>query len=68
MEVQLRSEVQAVHGDTHLTAIDIRDASKVVHHMTGSLFVFIGGDSETEWLPAKIARDALKVPESVPNN
>jgi thioredoxin reductase (NADPH) len=57
--VQLRSEVQAVYGDTHLIAIDIRDASKAVRrHDCGGLFVFIGADAETEWLPADIARDA----------
>ena len=57
--VRLRSEVQAVHGDTHLTAIDIRDASKAVHrHDCDGLFVFIGADAETAWLPGEIARDA----------
>ena len=47
--VQLRSEVVAAHGDTHLTAIDIRDgASKAVRrHDCGGLFVFIGADAET---------------------
>ncbi len=60
--VQLRSEVQAVYGDTHLTAIDIRDnATKTVaRHDCGGLFVFIGADAETDWLPAEIARDAHK--------
>ena len=59
IEVLLRSEVQAVYGDTHLTAIDIRDASKEVRrHDCGGLFVFIGADAETGWLPAEIARDA----------
>jgi thioredoxin reductase (NADPH) len=57
--VQLRSEVQAVYGDTHLTAIDIRDASKAVRrHDCNGLFVFIGADAETAWLPTEIARDA----------
>jgi thioredoxin reductase (NADPH) len=57
--VHLRSEVLAVYGDTHLTAIDIRDASKAVRrHDCGGLFVFIGADAETEWLPTEIARDA----------
>jgi thioredoxin reductase (NADPH) len=57
--VQLRSEVEAVHGDTHLAAIDIRDANKTTHrHDCDGLFVFIGADAETEWLPAEIARDA----------
>ena len=59
IEVLLGSEVQAVHGDTHLTAIDIRDAGKEVRrHDCGGLFVFIGADAETEWLPTEIARDA----------
>jgi thioredoxin reductase (NADPH) len=59
IEVLLRSEVQAVHGATHLTAIDISDASKeVARHECGGLFVFIGADAETEWLPTEIARDA----------
>jgi thioredoxin reductase (NADPH) len=57
--VQLRSEIHAVHGDTHLTAIDVRDsASKEVRqYHCGALFIFIGADAETEWLPADIARD-----------
>jgi thioredoxin reductase (NADPH) len=57
---QLRSEIQAVYGDTHLTAVDIHDrASKEVRrHDCGGLFVFIGADAETQWLPAEIARDA----------
>ena len=58
--VQLGSEVVAAHGETHLTAIDIRDgASAEVHrHESGGLFIFIGADAETGWLPAEIARDA----------
>jgi len=57
--VQLRSEVHAVHGDSHLTSIEIRDNSKgtVDRHDCGGLFVFIGADAETEWLPAEIACD-----------
>lgn len=55
-----RSEIHAVYGDTQLTAIDIRDraTSQVQRHDTGGLFIFIGADAETEWLPADIARDA----------
>ncbi|HEY4404516.1 MAG TPA: FAD-dependent oxidoreductase [Xanthobacteraceae bacterium] len=58
--VQLRSEIHAVHGDTNLTAIDIRDSAskEVSRHDCGGLFIFIGADAETEWLPAGIARDA----------
>jgi thioredoxin reductase (NADPH) len=58
--VQLQSEIHAVYGDTHLTAIDIREStSKIVHRYDcGGLFVFIGADADTEWLPSAIARDA----------
>jgi thioredoxin reductase (NADPH) len=57
---QLRSEVVAAHGDTHLTAIDIRDGASatVSRHECGGLFIFIGADAETGWLPTDIARDA----------
>jgi thioredoxin reductase (NADPH) len=58
--VRLRSEVVGAYGDTHLTAIDVRDASNeaVRRHDCGALFVFIGADAETAWLPEEIARDA----------
>jgi thioredoxin reductase (NADPH) len=60
VSVQLRSEVVAAYGDTSLTAIDVRDHARgtVVRQGCGGLFVFIGADAETEWLPAEIARDA----------
>jgi len=60
VEVELRSEVVAAHGDTHLTAIDVRDggSAKVRRQESGGLFVFIGADAQTGWLPAEIARDA----------
>ena len=60
VEIRLRSEVHAVHGDTHLTAIDIRDTEtrEVRRHDCGGLFIFIGADAETGWLPADIVRDA----------
>jgi thioredoxin reductase (NADPH) len=58
--VQLRSEIHAVHGNSHLSAIDIRDgaSSAVRRYECGSLFIFIGADAETEWLPADVARDS----------
>ncbi|WP_144140769.1 FAD-dependent oxidoreductase [Paraburkholderia sp. BCC1884] len=57
--VQLRSEVVCAHGETYLTAIDIRDRSQgeVRRHTCGALFIFIGADAQTEWLPQEIARD-----------
>jgi thioredoxin reductase (NADPH) len=60
VEVKLGSELHAVSGDTHLTAIDIRDTRtrEVRRHDCGGLFIFIGADAETGWLPADIVRDA----------
>ena len=58
--VKLQSEVQAIHGDTSLTAIDIREAgsNNVRRYDCGGLFVFIGADADTDWLPGAIARNA----------
>src|SRR6185295_17866149 len=57
--VALRSEACAVHGDVELTAIDVRDGSSDSMRRVecGGLFVFIGADAETGWLPTEIARD-----------
>jgi thioredoxin reductase (NADPH) len=58
--VLLRSQVTAAHGEQHLDAIDIQNtADKSVRRADcGGLFVFVGADAETGWLPAAIARDA----------
>ncbi len=58
--VRPHAEVVAAHGDTHLAAIDIREGKEaaVRRHECGGLFVFIGADAETGWLPQDIARDA----------
>ncbi len=57
--VQLHAEVRAAHGDTHLEAIDIfnRQDQSLSRHDCGGLFVFIGADADTGWLPAALARD-----------
>lgn len=56
---RLNSEIVAAHGETHLTAIDIRDngSREIRRQDSGGVFNFIGADAETEWLPAEIARD-----------
>jgi thioredoxin reductase (NADPH) len=55
--VQLGSEVNSVHGDGSLSAIDILETTsgQVRRHECGGLFIFIGADAETKWLPAEIA-------------
>jgi thioredoxin reductase (NADPH) len=60
IECRLNSEIIAIQGDTHLSAVDIIDrSSKAIRREDcGALFVFIGADAETQWLPAAIARDS----------
>ena len=59
IQVALHSEVRAVHGDKLLTAIDLANrATGDVRRMdSGGVFVFIGADAETGWLPDAIVRD-----------
>ena len=53
------TEVAAVHGDVSLEAIDVRDIAtgETSRLESGGLFIFIGADAQTEWLPPEIARD-----------
>ena len=60
ISTRLHSEVKAAHGETHLEAIDIVDrrSHEVTRHECGGLFVFIGANADTGWLPPQVARDA----------
>jgi thioredoxin reductase (NADPH) len=60
ISVLLRAEVTAASGETNLTEIAIRDmaAGSLARAPCGGLFVFIGADAETQWLPDTILRDA----------
>ncbi len=57
--VRLNCEVRAAHGSGHLEAIDIADRRQktTTRHACGGLFVFIGADADTAWLPEQVARD-----------
>jgi thioredoxin reductase (NADPH) len=59
IHVMLRTEVAAAHGETALEAIDVRDnrTGGTTRLESGGLFIFIGADAETAWLPAEIALD-----------
>jgi len=54
-----RAEVAAVHGDAFVEGIDVRSAADGTssRHESGGLFIFIGADAETAWLPPEIALD-----------
>jgi thioredoxin reductase (NADPH) len=48
-----------VHGEASLEALDVRDSatSELTRLESGGLFIFIGADAETAWLPPEIVRD-----------
>jgi thioredoxin reductase (NADPH) len=54
-----RTEVVGAHGSSSLEAIDVRnsDTGEVARLESGGLFLFIGADAETGWLPPEIALD-----------
>ncbi|WP_213304710.1 FAD-dependent oxidoreductase [Paraburkholderia sacchari] len=59
VRVELNTEVVGVHGDTHLTGIDMLNTknASVSQRECGGLFVFIGADAQTDWLPPEVACD-----------
>jgi thioredoxin reductase (NADPH) len=54
-----RTEVVAAHGEISLEAIEVRDAGsgETSRFESDGLFIFIGADAETGWLPPEIALD-----------
>jgi thioredoxin reductase (NADPH) len=54
-----RTEVVAAHGDVSLEAVDVRNGAtaETTRLESGGLFMFIGADAETAWLPPEIALD-----------
>jgi thioredoxin reductase (NADPH) len=54
-----RVEVAALHGDTGLEAIEVGapGTSETAWLRSDGLFILIGADAETDWLPPEIARD-----------
>ena len=59
VDVLYRTQVAAAHGDTSLEAIDVVDnaSEKRTRLESGALFIFIGADAETGWLPPEIGLD-----------
>ena len=59
IRVLYRTEVVAAHGETSLEAIEVRDvkSGETSRLDSAALFIFIGADAETDWLPPEIALD-----------
>ena len=57
--VLTHAEVVAAHGDDALEAIAVRDSlsGRTTDLESDGLFIFIGADAETGWLPSEIALD-----------
>jgi thioredoxin reductase (NADPH) len=60
IHVLLHSEVTSALGETALEAIDVRNTQtgETTRLASGGVFIFIGADAETGWLPAGIDLDA----------
>jgi thioredoxin reductase (NADPH) len=61
VKVESLSQVVGVEGTDHLEAIIIEDrrSGKRRREPTEALFVFIGADATTDWLPPAVIRDEL---------
>jgi thioredoxin reductase (NADPH) len=59
IDVVTSSEVCGAHGEGELEALDLRDRDDgtVTRVESGGLYIFIGADAETGWLPPEIAVD-----------
>lgn len=57
IEVRTRTEVIDGCGDGHLESIRLRTPQGEVEESTSALFIFVGGDPKTDWLPSRILRD-----------
>jgi thioredoxin reductase (NADPH) len=57
--VRLETEVADGHGDDHLNALTLRDrrTGRTEQVPASALFVLIGGEPRTQWLPATIQRE-----------
>lgn len=59
IEVRAQSEISAVHGDEQLEAVTVRDNESGAKERleAAALFIFIGAEPHTAWLPQEIAVD-----------
>lgn len=59
IRVETRSEVVAGHGDRQLEAVDVLDrlTGEATRRDATVLFVLIGAEAATNWLPPEISRD-----------
>jgi thioredoxin reductase (NADPH) len=57
IEVETHSEIVSVSGDSHLQCISLKTPRGPETRHANSVFIFIGAEPKTQWLPKEIARD-----------
>ena len=59
IEIRYCTEVAGAHGEVSLEALDLHDSAtgETTREPSGGLFIFIGADAQTAWLPPEIARN-----------
>ena len=60
IDVLYQTEAVAAHGASSLEAIDVRNTAtgETTRLESGGVFIFIGADAQTGWLPPEVALDA----------
>jgi len=60
IQVELHAQVVAVHGADTLEAVEVLNQARgeTTRRTAAALFIMIGADASTDWLPPDIARDA----------
>jgi len=58
IEVRTLTEVVDGCGDGHLETVRLRTPAGEVEESTAALFIFVGGEPKTDWLPPEVLRDS----------
>ena len=58
IDVRTRTEVVDACGDTHLEAVRLKTPSGESEEAASGLFIFVGGEPKTDWLPPAILRES----------
>jgi thioredoxin reductase (NADPH) len=58
IEVRTQTEVMDACGDTHLEAVRLKTPAGETEEAASGLFIFVGGEPKTDWLPAAILRES----------
>ncbi len=57
IRVRTCTEVVDAYGDGHLEAVRLRTPEGDVEEAASGLFIFVGGEPKTDWLPAAVLRE-----------